>query len=99
MQRIHRPHSAQNHRSIEKRIQPFQLSQVVVTDHSNPQGQGKGKEREHHMASDTLCKIGSTEDRVLSMFVHTATFYNVTAQPAPGAVGYGENAGTKSNHT
>src|SRR4030042_4590001 len=71
MQKIHRSHSAQNHRSIEQGIQPFQLSQVVVTDNSNSQGQGEDNKGEHPMASDALCKIGTTEDRVLSMFVHT----------------------------
>src|SRR5271169_1511060 len=71
MQRIHRSHSAQNHRSIEQRIQPFQLPQIVVTDNSNAQGQGQDKKAEHYMAGDALCKLGSTEDRVPSMFVHT----------------------------
>jgi hypothetical protein len=47
------------------------------------------------MASDALCKIGSTEKRVLSMFVHTRLPPKVTAQPAPRAVRSSENDGAK----
>ena len=40
-QRIDRTHPAQNHRSIQKRIDPTQMRQVVVTKNANSKTKGQ----------------------------------------------------------
>jgi hypothetical protein len=72
MESIGGSHTAQNHRSIQERINPVQLSQTVISKYSDSQTYTEDKEREDEMANYSLCKLSRAEQRLLSMFVHEA---------------------------
>jgi len=70
MQNIHRTHSRENHGSIQERINPIELAQVMVPRDAKPQAKDENTQRQRRVASDAPHKRGSTKKMVRSMFVH-----------------------------
>ena len=52
MKRIDWSHAAQNHGRVQKRIDPAQFSEIVITEHADSQGDADQKKRQQQMTSD-----------------------------------------------
>jgi hypothetical protein len=60
MERIDRPHPAQDHGGVKKRIDPAQTSNVMIPDYANAQSDANQKKREQQTASDALGEFRAT---------------------------------------
>jgi hypothetical protein len=69
-QRINRAHSAKNHRCVEQRIDPAQITDKVISENADCQRDGDDDQREQSMASNAPQKFRATQERMGLVLVH-----------------------------